>query len=125
MDANKSVTVRIAPQDLETLKHRNLKLFVARPVGRFDGYSVVWRIFDDPGASNVIRWDEDYSVHAAAPAETMEAAGSTVALWFGEHAEPGTIVDPTRTAAIVVDVSTHDSAVVDYADGRWSLADAG
>lgn len=125
MDANKSVTVRIAPQDLETLKHQNLKLFVARPVGRFDGYSVVWRIFDNPGASNVIRWDEDYAAHTAAPAEAMEAGGSSVALWFGEHAEPGTIVDPTSTAAIVVDVSMRDSAVVDYADGRWSLMGAG
>jgi hypothetical protein len=120
MGANKSITVRIAPQDLETLGRANLKLFVGRPVGRFDGPRVVWKTFDNPGSNIFFRWDEDYTLHAAGSMEVAEAAGGTVALWFGQHGEPGAVVDPPGEEAILVDISADDSAVVNYADGRWS-----
>ena len=123
MDANKSITVRIAPHDVETLRRGNLKLFVGQPVGRFDGRRVVWKTFDNPGSSIFFRWDEDYTLHAASPAQAAEGAGP-VALWFGQHAEPGSIVDPSGAETILVDISVDDSAVVSYADGRWSRMEA-
>lgn len=123
MDANKSITVRIAPQDLEILKRGNLKLIVGRPVGRSDGPRVVWKTLHSSSPNIHFRWDEDYTLHAAAP-EGMAAAGGTVALWFGQHAEPGAIVDPSGVEAILIDVSADDSAAVTYSDGRWARMNA-
>lgn len=124
MEPNKSIVVRIAPHDVETLKRGNLKLFVGRPLERLDGRRVVWKTFDNPGSNMFVRWDEDYASHSTGSAEVAEVAGGAVALWFGQHAEPGAIVDPSGAETILVDVAADDSAIVSYADGRWSRMEA-
>lgn len=121
MGMNKSIVVRIAAADLETLKLQKAVLHIARPpVAGPGGSTLAWRSFGNLLANNTISWDEDYSLYAATSAKAAEGPDGAVVLWFGQHVEPGSVVNPSGHDAVVVDLSIVDSAVVTYGEGRWS-----
>jgi hypothetical protein len=122
MGTNKSITVQIAPQDLDLLRKKDLILFVGRPDYRRGGVPHVWRTFDNLRHSHSFHWEADYAT--AASSGMAGTPDGPVALWFGPHAPTGSAV-PSDAETIVVDLSAADAAAVNYADGRWSRIEVG
>jgi hypothetical protein len=61
LDAQKTVTIQIAPDDLKDLKVANYKLCFAKKVGDAD-YNVVWQSFDRYLINNVFSWTPQYQL---------------------------------------------------------------